>query len=159
LALAPACRRKKVKAAATDEQAGRMASALNMGDPKSEPQLVTGFYGVEAGAWRWAAKQFTVTLRPPFGASQKGAKLTVKVAVPQVVIDRLKTISLSATAGGSALAPENTMAAFDNGLAHGADGLELDVHLSRDGGVVVHHDRTLDRRCRPRVRPWSSTRS
>ena len=47
--------------------------------------------------------------------------------------------------GGSALAPENTMAAFDNGLAHGADGLELDVHLSRDGGVVVHHDRTLDR--------------
>src|SRR5437773_9241906 len=37
------------------------------------------------------------------------------------------------------------MAAFDNGLALGADGLELDVHLSRDGRVVVHHDRTLDR--------------
>jgi len=37
------------------------------------------------------------------------------------------------------------MAAFDNGLALGADGLELDVHLSRDGHVVVHHDRTLDR--------------
>jgi glycerophosphoryl diester phosphodiesterase len=48
--------------------------------------------------------------------------------------------------GGAALAPENTMAAFDNGLALGADGLELDVHLSRDGRVVVHHDRTLDRR-------------
>lgn len=47
--------------------------------------------------------------------------------------------------GGSALAPENTIAAFDNGLALGADGLELDVHLSRDGAVVVHHDRTLDR--------------
>src|SRR5438477_5757655 len=47
--------------------------------------------------------------------------------------------------GGSALAPENTLAAFDNGLALGADGLELDVHLSRDGIVVVHHDRTLDR--------------
>src|SRR6185503_13987366 len=46
--------------------------------------------------------------------------------------------------GGSALAPENTIAAFDNGLALGADGLELDVHLSRDG-VVVHHDRTLNR--------------
>ena len=37
------------------------------------------------------------------------------------------------------------MAAFDNGLALGADGLELDVRLSRDGVVVVHHDRTLDR--------------
>jgi glycerophosphoryl diester phosphodiesterase len=47
--------------------------------------------------------------------------------------------------GGSALVPENTMAAFDNGLALGADGLELDVHLSRDGVVVVHHDRLLDR--------------
>jgi glycerophosphoryl diester phosphodiesterase len=47
--------------------------------------------------------------------------------------------------GGSGLAPENTIAAFENGLALGADGLELDVHLSRDGRVVVHHDRTLDR--------------
>src|SRR5262245_13073317 len=47
--------------------------------------------------------------------------------------------------GGSALAPENTLSAFDNGLALGADGIELDVHLSRDGVVVVHHDRTLDR--------------
>ncbi len=52
--------------------------------------------------------------------------------------------------GGSRLAPENTLAAFDNGLALGADGLELDVHLSRDGHAVVHHDdrleRTTDRR-------------
>jgi glycerophosphoryl diester phosphodiesterase len=43
------------------------------------------------------------------------------------------------------LAPENTIVAFDRGLAAGADGLELDVHLSRDGVVVVHHDETLDR--------------
>jgi glycerophosphoryl diester phosphodiesterase len=47
--------------------------------------------------------------------------------------------------GGSALAPENTIAAFDQGLSLGADGLELDVHLSSDGRVVVHHDRTLER--------------
>ncbi len=47
--------------------------------------------------------------------------------------------------GGSALAPENTVAACDLGVAAGADGLELDVHLSRDGMVVVHHDRTLER--------------
>lgn len=47
--------------------------------------------------------------------------------------------------GGSGLAPENTSAAFDNGLRLGADGLELDVRLSRDVQVVVHHDRTLDR--------------
>jgi glycerophosphoryl diester phosphodiesterase len=47
--------------------------------------------------------------------------------------------------GGCALGPENTLAAFDQGLAAGADGLELDVHLSADGVVVVHHDETLDR--------------
>jgi glycerophosphoryl diester phosphodiesterase len=47
--------------------------------------------------------------------------------------------------GGGALARENTIEAFDNGLSLGADGLELDVHLARDGVVVVHHDLTLDR--------------
>jgi glycerophosphoryl diester phosphodiesterase len=47
--------------------------------------------------------------------------------------------------GGAALAPENTLAAFERGLALGADGIELDVHLSRDGAVVVHHDGTVDR--------------
>jgi glycerophosphoryl diester phosphodiesterase len=47
--------------------------------------------------------------------------------------------------GGAALAPENTLAAFDLGLSLGADGLELDVRLSRDGIAVVHHDETLER--------------
>src|SRR6185369_17288932 len=47
--------------------------------------------------------------------------------------------------GGAKLRPENTLLAFDHGLALGADGLEFDVHLSRDGVVVVHHDATLDR--------------
>ena len=43
------------------------------------------------------------------------------------------------------LAPENTIAAFDQGVASGADGIELDVRASRDGVVVVHHDATLQR--------------
>jgi glycerophosphoryl diester phosphodiesterase len=47
--------------------------------------------------------------------------------------------------GGAKLAPENTMAAFENGLALGSDGLECDVHLSRDGVPVVIHDKTLER--------------
>jgi glycerophosphoryl diester phosphodiesterase len=47
--------------------------------------------------------------------------------------------------GGARLRPENTLAAFDHGLSLGADGLEFDVHLSRDGVVVVHHDALLDR--------------
>jgi glycerophosphoryl diester phosphodiesterase len=47
--------------------------------------------------------------------------------------------------GGRALGPENTITAFDLGLAAGADGLELDVHLSRDGRIAVIHDERLDR--------------
>ena len=60
--------------------------------------------------------------------------------------------------GGSALAPENTLAAFENGMALGADGIELDVHLSSDGVVVVHHDHTLDRTTRLRgpIAGWTA---
>src|SRR4051812_35188853 len=47
--------------------------------------------------------------------------------------------------GGAALRPENTIASFDYGLSLGADGLEFDVRLSRDGVVVIHHDATLER--------------
>jgi glycerophosphoryl diester phosphodiesterase len=47
--------------------------------------------------------------------------------------------------GASARAPENTMAAFRLAEAMGADAIELDAKLTRDGHVIIHHDRTLDR--------------
>jgi glycerophosphoryl diester phosphodiesterase len=47
--------------------------------------------------------------------------------------------------GGAMLWPENSLLAFRNALALGADFLELDVHLTRDGEVVVIHDATLER--------------
>jgi len=47
--------------------------------------------------------------------------------------------------GGSALAPENTLVAFERGLSYGADALETDVHTTRDGEIVVIHDATVDR--------------
>ena len=47
--------------------------------------------------------------------------------------------------GASAHEPENTMLAFRRALELGADGLELDVHLSADGALVVIHDGTLDK--------------
>lgn len=47
--------------------------------------------------------------------------------------------------GAMAHAPENTMRAFRLALELGADGFELDVHLSRDGRVVVIHDATVDK--------------
>src|ERR1700752_3449813 len=47
--------------------------------------------------------------------------------------------------GASAVAPENTMAAFEAAIAAGADGIEFDVRLSRDGVPVIIHDETLQR--------------
>ena len=52
---------------------------------------------------------------------------------------------LFAHRGASGLAPENTLEAFRLGLEQGADRLELDVHATADGHVVVFHDETLDR--------------
>jgi glycerophosphoryl diester phosphodiesterase len=47
--------------------------------------------------------------------------------------------------GASAVAPENTLAAFSRALQDGAEGIEFDVRLSRDGVAVVIHDSTLRR--------------
>jgi glycerophosphoryl diester phosphodiesterase len=47
--------------------------------------------------------------------------------------------------GASGHAPSNTLASFDLALQQGADVLELDVHLTKDGQVVVSHDETIDR--------------
>ncbi len=47
--------------------------------------------------------------------------------------------------GASAVAPENTISAFKEAIRIGADMIELDVRLSRDGEVVVFHDQDLSR--------------
>jgi len=47
--------------------------------------------------------------------------------------------------GSSGEAPENTLPAFERALEHGAAILETDVHVTRDGVVVVYHDAEIDR--------------
>lgn len=47
--------------------------------------------------------------------------------------------------GASAYAPENTVEAFALAMEQGADGIELDVQMTKDGQVVVIHDETIDR--------------
>jgi glycerophosphoryl diester phosphodiesterase len=47
--------------------------------------------------------------------------------------------------GASARAPENTLEAFRAAVEAGAGGLELDVHMTLDGEIVVIHDPTVDR--------------
>jgi len=47
--------------------------------------------------------------------------------------------------GASASLPENTLPAFARALEVGADALETDAHLTRDGAVILHHDATAQR--------------
>ena len=55
------------------------------------------------------------------------------------------SVLFAAHRGGSLLWPENSLLAFGRAAGLGADFLEFDVHLSRDGEPVVIHDATLDR--------------
>jgi glycerophosphoryl diester phosphodiesterase len=54
---------------------------------------------------------------------------------------------LYAHRGAAAELPENTLPAFERAIERGADALELDVHLTRDGHVVVAHDPDGARMC------------
>ncbi len=47
--------------------------------------------------------------------------------------------------GAAGLAPQNTMASFRAGIAAGVDAIELDIHLSSDGRLVVIHDPVVDK--------------
>lgn len=61
----------------------------------------------------------------------------MKVTKPYLALRRPWLV---AHRGGAALAPENTLAAFDLAARLGADAFETDVHLTHDGAVVVFHD-------------------
>ena len=109
LALAPlGCKRepKNVKVATAEGEAPALASTVRASEISQEPQLLDGFYSIEANAWRWTAKQFRVVLRPPIGAAQSGATLVMALTVPQVAIDHAKSLTLSASIEGTPLPPE-----------------------------------------------------
>ncbi len=54
-------------------------------------------------------------------------------------------LEIIAHRGFSAVAPENTLAAFQTAIQHNADSIEFDLQISADGVPVIFHDETLDR--------------
>ncbi len=61
-----------------------------------------------------------------------------------VIVDESHSLFINyAHRGASEYAPENTMLAFHLGICMGANGIETDVHLTRDGIPVLFHDDTL----------------
>lgn len=59
----------------------------------------------------------------------------------------MKTTEIFAHRGASGYESENTLEAFALAVEQGADGIELDVQLSRDGQMVIIHDENIDRVC------------
>ena len=83
-----------------------MASAFKMNDPAAPAQLLHGFYGVESGSWRWTTGKFSVFLRSPLAAAQRGGTLTFSFSIPDISIQKLKSITLTAAVGPTALKSE-----------------------------------------------------
>jgi hypothetical protein len=91
--------------AAADAPAS-LTSTVAMGNPKLSRQLVSGFHNIENGAWRWTMRKFEVELATPPGAAQKGGLLEFQLSMPPVSVEKLKSQTLTASVGGTALAPE-----------------------------------------------------
>jgi glycerophosphoryl diester phosphodiesterase len=68
------------------------------------------------------------------------------VGNPAINLNKMEVSSkIFAHRGAKSMAPENTISAFKKAIESGADGIELDVHLSKDGFLVVMHDESVER--------------
>ena len=89
-----------------EEDRSALATVIHIADPHTSSQLLSGFYNVEQGSWRWTGRKFSVVLAIPENVSQKQISLVFKMAVPEPVIQKLNSVTLTASVNGVALAPE-----------------------------------------------------
>ncbi|MCL5282258.1 MAG: glycerophosphodiester phosphodiesterase [Planctomycetes bacterium] len=85
-----------------------------------------------------------MTLFAPMYASFRIASGRLRPRHPRLE-DSAGHLTIIAHRGASRLAPENTLAAVELAWRLGADAVEVDVHLARDGRIMVIHDETTDR--------------
>jgi hypothetical protein len=100
-------RREQVPVGQTEGESPRMASVVHVADPRVEQQLVSGFHAIEQNSWRWTEERFSVVLRSPRDAAQKGALLQLKFVVPEPVVKRLGAVALEASIGDKSLGKES----------------------------------------------------
>jgi len=114
-----------------------LVSSLKMSDPGAKEQLVKGVYALENGMWRWTAGNFTIVLKTPPGAAQKGATLTLNLSAAEAVLKDLHSQSLSAAIGAKTLKREKY-------LDPGAHTFTADVPAALLSGDTVAIDFSLD---------------
>lgn len=135
-----ACKHKRPAAEAVEGK--RIASTVQMGDPRAAGQLLSGFYDIEENAWRWTGKQFVVELGTPLGAAGRGATLEFQFTIPPNVIEKNGSVMLSASVDGNVLAPETFTTA-------GAHVYKRDVPAALLGGDSVKASFELDKAMSP----------
>ncbi|MFB3828468.1 MAG: hypothetical protein ACE15B_16995 [Bryobacteraceae bacterium] len=153
-ALLAGCKQRQVRVQQTEEEAPQLATTVHVADPRAAAQLVSGFYDIEQGSWRWTAGKFAVVLRTPRGSAQKGAVLKLKFNIPDAVMGKLGPMAVAASVEGTALKPETYTQPgeyiYSRELAPevmARDSARVDFHLdkflpagavdSRELGVVV----------------------
>ena len=87
-----------------EQPAAGLSSVVQVAEPGATGQLLKGWHPVEQGSWRWTERQFSVALKSP-GGSQP-ATLELKFVLPEALLARLKTVTLSASVNGAPLTPE-----------------------------------------------------
>ncbi len=75
----------------------------------------------------------------------------------QLRVEQIKSMGVTAHRGDSSSYPENTMAAFIGAFEEGADWLELDVQMSKDGEIFVMHDSNFKRTTGKDANAWELT--
>ena len=105
-ALLAGCKDGAVRVQHTVEEAPQLPPTVRMGDPKSAAQLVGGFHEIEDNNWRWTQKQFSINLGRPRGAAHTGAMLSLSLTIPPAVIEKSGPVTLTASIGGTDLAPQ-----------------------------------------------------
>lgn len=122
-----------------EEEPAALSSVVKMNDVRTSPQLLSGFYSIEAGAWRWTSGKFSVQLATPVAAVQNGARLTFNFTIPDVVKKNLDKVTLSAAVNdqvlGSSTYQKAGPAVFTADLAAGLltkDAVKIDFSLDKD---------------------------
>ena len=125
-----------------EEAAPPLAAEIQMADTQASSQLISGWYAIEKDGWRWTARDFAAVLRPPIGARKSGALLTFNFTIPEVIVARLKTVTLAASIGGTQLEPQTYRRAEESVYAR-------DVPPRLLSGHSVRIDFTLDKALPP----------
>ena len=143
---AAACKGKhnRVTVQNEEETAPKMALLVRMNDPRASAQLLSGFYGLENNSWRWTSGKFSVLLRTPLGATAQGGVVTFAFSLPDIVIQRLKRVVITASVKGTKL----KSAEFDK---PGANVFTADVAPALLTGDSVTVDFALDKTIPPDV--------